>query len=1214
MTVTRGGPLGSPEQRASLIKVIDKLWPKSGVVGSPLGKSLVIADQGVSLLFDLRDSSLGGSYPPLALQALKAYVSRWGARDLDVEVYQDFRIKAVYQIRLGNRSTTGGTGTPTIRPFSTTFGTAGFISQPTILTPPLNSTNGTKLAEFDLPPVNQSTSDVKPIIGTPLSDFINATKSDKMDFSSTNQSTSDPKPLISTPPLNSTNSTEPAGSSLPPVDQTTSDPEPANSTTQGNNADVAAGIGAGAGAALGAGLGAGLGTGTGTGAGAGTGAGIGSGLGNGLNNFGNGGNGGGNSNGNGEGGETQEPQQQQEAEQQEEETEEENVSTISRENNITTVSQSPVTTPPPTTTQITTTTSSRTNATAPLCTSCPVCQPYVYPLDLATADNSTDPEGDNDTDEDFSVVNPTKRSLFKSFKPKLETEMGGCAGLEPFQRKPHYPKVRDFLRSEEYRANLQAGNQGARSVYGPTDMSEQQISNLADTAQRWAVVIEPLFFGVECGLADWDMRTSDEIVKLGYSLDGRGQPGGKEVNIDHIWEAQLLPAFFDSRGMRRNQLFGCDQFRQLFNQVEDPNNAMVTLGGVNLKRTRISAIFEQVGSYDHPEFVGMDKHLNNLKGKIFKIGRIHPPFLLPATIKEFLRDYALVFSIVRDDRVRKLWDTTNNRIYEGFQALDKVITDMNCGQKPILDAANKPIVPNWAAGFRNFIDSFIANKNKEWEGHFQDGIRRLRGLQAQGINGAPATQEEVSLVAGYKVWLDSFEAKYPLDQLVLPPARWPQAPVTTKRDDATACPIRTNTTTPAGGDNLNGGLSNFGLNGPANTTIPPAVNVTQSKPDTSPAVNVTNTIPNTPAAVDVTNTKPDPCGPEIQLGTEPNTCDLVPAVTKENELYGISCAKSPMVDSLGGTTINPSECTDAIVDICSAMTGNPSTTSKDVWVTRKKPPTEEKPASCSLSFYVPSLPGSAPIPSHGRCVQIFDAMIKGCEGQAYPGSTINVKRLPFEQPQNDNGEAVNAGYPSYMVANLAASEEPPPTPPAPANDVVAAGPKTDPCGPAVQTGTEPNTCTDPPQLSETHSAYGITCLDSPVIANEVFTWQGCNADGFVSACLTMTGLTSTHGTPGEKPIPKDAWITRGDSGGESSVSGIGCRYSFYLPSMDGVAPPRTYEQCARVYEAMVGGCGEHAGGAVVNLNRLPLQGDTGGDNGMAVNGMYPSYIVSNLPI
>lgn len=173
----------------------------------------------------------------------------------------------------------------------------------------------------------------------------------------------------------------------------------------------------------------------------------------------------------------------------------------------------------------------------------------------------------------------------------------------------------------------------------------------------------------------------------------------------------------------------------------------------------------------------------------------------------------------------------------------------------------------------------------------------------------------------------------------------------------------------------------------------------------------------------------DPCGPKVQDGHTPPTCDtslnstadldsidglsydysyVYP--TEDPAPYGVQCINSTST----AAAINSNSCKVTIFDICNKINSKYSPKAKWVWSTLGGP-------GCAIGYYLPPYNGSAPVPLKKRCQEgIYGGMLDICVTQ--PAffefglsnlMAVNIKSLPSG---SDTGAAVNVGYPSYIIA------------------------------------------------------------------------------------------------------------------------------------------------------------------------------------------------------
>lgn len=175
----------------------------------------------------------------------------------------------------------------------------------------------------------------------------------------------------------------------------------------------------------------------------------------------------------------------------------------------------------------------------------------------------------------------------------------------------------------------------------------------------------------------------------------------------------------------------------------------------------------------------------------------------------------------------------------------------------------------------------------------------------------------------------------------------------------------------------------------------------------------------------------DPCGPDVQDGTEFDTCTRDPDGTindsgssivyysDEPAYYGVSCVPMPGANATGSFDDAPTRTTKPINS--TACNYKAFCESIDRSDPKNTPPTDQWiwnswQEGCALGMWLPSDPKAADWPDPTRCEYgIFRTMSTYC-GEGFNGSqvaTVNVRQL---QGGGNTGMQVNAGYPSYIIA------------------------------------------------------------------------------------------------------------------------------------------------------------------------------------------------------
>jgi len=196
------------------------------------------------------------------------------------------------------------------------------------------------------------------------------------------------------------------------------------------------------------------------------------------------------------------------------------------------------------------------------------------------------------------------------------------------------------------------------------------------------------------------------------------------------------------------------------------------------------------------------------------------------------------------------------------------------------------------------------------------------------------------------------------------------------------------------------------------------------------AIHSSAVVPSATRSPPVKRPNGDPCGPTIQNNPDyPNTCNLVPSLAQAPAPYGINCTQTFDIVKYPKIGVTWDNCAASLQSICTKMEDSRTMTGYWIW--------SELAAGCALGFFLPSYQGSAPRPSGQRCMNIFTALVNSCRTTTKPSNVggINLRAYPTYDPDfwvaggylteeypnniiNATGEAVNAGYPSYMVSSL----------------------------------------------------------------------------------------------------------------------------------------------------------------------------------------------------
>lgn len=374
----------------------------------------------------------------------------------------------------------------------------------------------------------------------------------------------------------------------------------------------------------------------------------------------------------------------------------------------------------------------------------------VYHSDPASLDKQNPlwlASGDSDHDQrdlELEVV-LNRRKLTNS--PRLGTGGNIKTGLAHMGRKGKFLcEVTPYISRPEYPSPKEVtDNENLPEVQKVPEMRP-----FFDEAKYWAIASRN---PPTSSFGPWWSRgflTSEEVGKPdgdmpGFAIGGSSKPS---VNIDHVYECQLLDMFFLE--MIQERKTNCARIEAVFD-VPHPE-----LG------TKLNALFNNLPKYATPEFVGMDSQINAAKALIWRlnIDNNDAPIQFKRgggaaadDNKGNLGMFAIALQAQNDPRFRALFEMTNGRIYRAFADID----------------------PQWAAMYKAWMTARIPRQNLG----LQRAARRV--ISAIPTNTAdPAAAGHQDKVPRWSSYMASLLHDFPLAAMTLPAVQnWPLLAVAT---------------------------------------------------------------------------------------------------------------------------------------------------------------------------------------------------------------------------------------------------------------------------------------------------------------------------------------------------------------------------------------------------------------------------------------------------
>ena len=169
------------------------------------------------------------------------------------------------------------------------------------------------------------------------------------------------------------------------------------------------------------------------------------------------------------------------------------------------------------------------------------------------------------------------------------------------------------------------------------------------------------------------MSSTDPAINPdGWTIGSSG--GHYSLNIDHVYEVQLLNIFFYIRIMETPKspyLISSNDISKAFGPFDGPSHSEFD--------TRLNVPSNKLASYDKSEFLGVSQIQNTKKVETFTYKfkgdapMAIPKDLSPVNTIAQLAQMVLTLNMLQKQSMWSLFETTSFRIYEDFQRVDQII-------------------------------------------------------------------------------------------------------------------------------------------------------------------------------------------------------------------------------------------------------------------------------------------------------------------------------------------------------------------------------------------------------------------------------------------------------------------------------------------------------------------------------------------------------------
>ena len=208
--------------------------------------------------------------------------------------------------------------------------------------------------------------------------------------------------------------------------------------------------------------------------------------------------------------------------------------------------------------------------------------------------------------------------------------------------------------------------------------------------------------------------------------------------------------------------FSCDDITAPFPPNDDQSGT-----------PRLNDVFAQLPSLTNPDFLGMSSKLNLLKGKLWNNNLAGAEKDLTCLKSDGciqnLSNLAVIFAMVNDPRIVKLFSDTNARLYSAFLGIDDIVKgESGCGG-PVRGANGQELQATWADAYKKYVTDKITSNNDL----ITKSASSLSASVITDVNDLKKPKDAGS-VKNWATYMQQFNAQYDVNSFTFPtPDDWP---------------------------------------------------------------------------------------------------------------------------------------------------------------------------------------------------------------------------------------------------------------------------------------------------------------------------------------------------------------------------------------------------------------------------------------------------------